>query len=233
MLTVPATSGTGPSGTRSAHSVDPPPRLAMMPEPRWPKCPASTHSPRMARHDEPPLRLRSGPQPMRSRAGRAEATSSASSSILTPPRRTRPRPRRPATRGGGQVLLDPARVGGAELLVHHAPLLQQAGHGVGEHDIGARAHGEVQVGAVGHAGPARIDDHQPGAVALGLGQERQEVGVRDGRVGAPDDDEAADRDVQRIGREHVAEGVVPAWPASPRRWCGRPRAPPAVRTAAG
>ena len=138
----------------------------MMPEPRWPKCPASTHSPRMARHDEPPLRLRSGPQPMRSRAGRTEATSSASSSISR--RRHAAHVRGAGDRplaGGGQVLLDPARVVGAELLVHRAPLLQQAGHGVGEHDVGARAHGEVQVGAVGHAGPAGIDHHQPGAVA--------------------------------------------------------------------
>ena len=156
------------------------------------------------------MRLRSGPQPMRSRAGRHGRDELGQLLDLGRPHPADVRGAgdRPLA-GGGQVLLETTRVVRAELLVHRAPLLEQAGHGVGEHDVGARAHGQVEVGAVGHAGPAGIDHHQPGAVGLGLGQERQEVGVGDRRVGAPDHDEPAGRHVQRIGRQHVAEGVVP------------------------
>ena len=103
-----------------------------------------------------PVAIGSGPQPMRSRAGRTEATSSASSSIWAAST-----PHTSAARATGHARAT-ARysstalgVVSAERLVHRAPLSStRATDGVGEHDVGARTHGEVQIGA---AGPRRSD----------------------------------------------------------------------------
>ena len=91
----------GPVAHRARHALDSgaaPDRLAMIPAPRWPKWPASTHSPRIDRHDEPPLRLRSGPHPMRNIEGRRVARSVASDEMSAARARRRPRPARASTR---------------------------------------------------------------------------------------------------------------------------------------
>ena len=80
---------------------------------------------------------------------------------------------------------------------------------VREDGVGARSDGEVQVGALGHRRPPRIDDHHLGPAFDGSLNEGWEVGVGDGGIGAPDDHQLGVHHIERVGRTHVAIDAVP------------------------
>ena len=71
--------------------------------------------------------------------------------------------------------------------------------------VAAGAQRQVAVALVGGLGAAGVDAPQLGAVALGLLREAPEVQVRRDRVAAPDDDEAAAREVFKVHAKLAAE----------------------------
>jgi hypothetical protein len=61
--------------------------------------------------------------------------------------------------------------------------------GVGQRGVGAGQDGQVLVALVGGFAAARVDAHQPGALAFGLLRVAPEVQVAANGVAAPDEDE--------------------------------------------
>lgn len=117
---------------------------------------------------------------------------------------------RPVGHGGGPGFGPAGGAGGDELLVG-VPLgdheVQQAER---EREVGAGTRGEVQVGLVGGAGAARVDDDQRAAVLLQLGEVAQGGWHGLGKVGADQDHAAGARYVlQGEGQTPVeAEGAL-------------------------
>ena len=182
----------------------------MIPAPSTPSCPVSTGSASTDRNDEPPLRFRSSPQPMRMNAGRIDASSSANAAMSSagdagdiggapePPRGGR----RDHLVRAGRVRVDERPVD--EIVLREVP--HDPEH---ERHIGAGPQRQMPIGAPSHRRAPRIDDHEPRARSPSPLHERREVDVRDRGVRAPDDDEPAVHDVVRVGRQHRPERRLP------------------------
>ena len=165
-----------------------------------------------AAHAEPPLRLRSSPQPTRKNAGPdvgeqpGQPAMPPAATPRSPLRRARAstrRPRRGTRRRPSAWAARNSRSSG----VLRDELTRDRQR---EHDVGAGPRREVQVGALRHRGAPRVDDHEVRArarcacvtsggkcVLLTAGFAPQTTTSR------------GVHDVERVGREHVAEHLVP------------------------
>ena len=182
----------------------------MIPAPSTPSWPVSTGSASTDRNDEPPLRFRSSPHPMRMNAGRIDASSSANAAMsvagtpVTSAVRSSPHEAAAAITSirASRVRLDERPVD--EIVLREVP--HDPEH---ERDVGAGPQRQMPIGAPSHRRAPRIDDHEPRARSPSPLHERREVDVRDRGVRAPDDDEPAVHDVVRVGRQHRPERRLP------------------------
>ena len=99
---------------------------------------------------------------------------------------------------GGEVRLGTVDPALDELLIDVAVALQQRGHGHRQHTVGARAHGEVQIGAIGDRGASRVDDDQPRPGTPTLLDHRRQMGLRDVGIGTPHHDQVTVFEVLRV-----------------------------------
>ena len=225
-----------PSGSaRRMERGTAPDRLVITPLPVTPKWPASTGRASTALYDEPPLRLRSMPQPTaQERRTRARRT----------PRR-RPRCRPPPLRRCSAAASSVQRSAAAEA----APRRRRRARSRNASSskpwvLRWRAIASASTTSVPGSGATWRSARAAMAVRRGsttvrrapagasLLHERREVGVRHGRVGAPHHDMGGMDDVERVGRQHASEDLVPRlarpWP---RRWSPAPRPRPGGGTA--
>src|SRR6185369_2970238 len=156
--------GSSPAASRASrsHAFE---LLIVNPPPRTPNFPATAGRARTAATADPPLRLRSRPQPQRTAAGRESAYSRAKASIWAAGTRA---------------------VWAARAIVLEEP----ADDREREREIRARLRRDVEVGPFGQPRASRVDDDEPRAPVLRLEDVRHDVDARDGRVDAPEHDQA-------------------------------------------
>ena len=160
------------------------------PPPATPNFPARAGSAKTARMPLPPFWLRSRPLPTLMAAGEMCWYQSTSWRIAV--LRHAAHPRRLGQADGARrrhVLLEARHVALDERAVERVAPLQLRGHRPGQHHVGARPDGQVEVGLGGDLRAARIDHHQLGSRAARAADDRREVQVRPGDVVAPRDDE--------------------------------------------
>ncbi len=200
------------TASRSAPPVGSSPTLVAptTPVPGFPKAPARTHSDMAARWAEPPLRLRSMPQPTRS-SGASAATRSSTKPVTSETSSPQTSAARSTVHSeqAARYSSTPSACSSTKAR-STAPRRSQLGRRRhGQDDIGARQHGQEAGRPVGRRRAAGVDDHDLGPGPDPLLDAGGEVRVGDGRVGAPHHDEVAVGHVGRIGAGHATEDETP------------------------